>query len=177
MAPSIWEKAKVGGKKGFDKAWNTVDKLGAPVNRLSNRVGAEAFWPMTLDKESDKAARILRSFCKDGFYTKEDLEQNGTDSDGKINRPKAACFWLVFLKQANGVHPPVSCCTRLESVSWPVWTSMIAWLLSTPSRHWKHSRRCGVLWEERSARRLVPMEWEVSWSRRFTSDRHPSGHI
>lgn len=88
MAPSIWEKAKVGGKKGFDKAWNTVDKLGAPVNRLSNRVGAEAFWPMTLDKESDKAARILRSFCKDGFYTKEDLEQNGTDSDGKINRPK-----------------------------------------------------------------------------------------
>jgi hypothetical protein len=33
------------------------------VNRLSNKVGAEAFWPTTLDKESDKAARILRSFC------------------------------------------------------------------------------------------------------------------
>lgn len=78
----------MGGKKGFDKAWNTVDKLGAPVNRLSNRVGAEAFWPMTLDKESDKAARILRSFCKDGFYATEDSEQSGTDSNGKIDRPK-----------------------------------------------------------------------------------------
>lgn len=78
----------MGGKKGFDKTWNMVDKLGAPVNRLSNRVGAEAFWPMTLDKESDKAARILRSFCKDGFYTTEESEQSGTDSNGKIDRPK-----------------------------------------------------------------------------------------
>jgi lipid-binding SYLF domain-containing protein len=62
------------GKKGFDKAWQALDKLGAPVNRLSNRVGAEAFWPTTLDKESDKAARILRSFCKDGFYDQLDAE-------------------------------------------------------------------------------------------------------
>ena len=49
-----------------------MDKLGAPVNRLSNKLGAEAFWPTTLDKESDKAARILQSFCKDGFYQEED---------------------------------------------------------------------------------------------------------
>jgi hypothetical protein len=52
-----------GGKVGFDKAWNLVDKLGPPVNRLSNKLGSEAFWPTTLEKESDKAARILRSFC------------------------------------------------------------------------------------------------------------------
>jgi lipid-binding SYLF domain-containing protein len=52
-----------------------VDKLGAPVNRLSNRVGSEAFWPTTMDKESEKAARILRGFCKDGFYEKIDEEQ------------------------------------------------------------------------------------------------------
>src|ERR1700753_3558683 len=77
-------------KPGFDKAWKAVDKLGAPINRLSNKVGAEAFWPTTLDKESDKAARILRSFCsmcitrapvsggvtdavraEDGFYQEE----------------------------------------------------------------------------------------------------------
>jgi lipid-binding SYLF domain-containing protein len=62
------------GKKGFDKAFKTLDKLGAPVNRLSNRIGSEAFWPTTLDKESDKAARILRSFCKDGFYEQVDAE-------------------------------------------------------------------------------------------------------
>jgi lipid-binding SYLF domain-containing protein len=60
--------------------------LGAPVNRLSNKLGAEAFWPMSIDKESDKAARILRSFCKDGFYAPESEET--TDADGKINRPK-----------------------------------------------------------------------------------------
>ncbi|KAJ5182692.1 hypothetical protein N7492_000308 [Penicillium capsulatum] len=83
---STWGKTKRFSKKGFDKAWDTVDKLGGPVNRLSNRLGAEAFWPMTIDKESDKAARILRSFCKDGFYTAE--SETSTDENGKINRPK-----------------------------------------------------------------------------------------
>lgn len=58
-----WDKTKSGSKKGFDKVWGWADKLGAPVNRLSNKIGSEAFWPTTLDKESDKAARILRSFC------------------------------------------------------------------------------------------------------------------
>lgn len=82
----MWEKTKRYSKKGFDKAWDTVDKLGAPVNRLSNKLGAEAFWPMAIDKESDKAARVLRSFCKDGFYAPESEEY--TDENGKINRPK-----------------------------------------------------------------------------------------
>jgi lipid-binding SYLF domain-containing protein len=86
MPPNRWEKTKSISKKGFDKAWNTVDKLGGPVNRLSNKLGAEAFWPMTIDKEADKAARILRSFCKDGFYAPEST--NSTDENGKINRPK-----------------------------------------------------------------------------------------
>ena len=86
MSESTWEKTKRFSKKGFDKTWATVDKLGAPVNRLSNKLGAEAFWPMAIDKESDKAARILRSFCKDGFYAAETDE--GVDENGKINRPK-----------------------------------------------------------------------------------------
>lgn len=86
MSQSTWERTKRFSKKGFDKAWNTVDKLGAPVNRLSYRLGAEAFWPMAIDKESDKAARILRSFCKDGFYAPE--SELTTDEHGKINRPK-----------------------------------------------------------------------------------------
>lgn len=60
---NMWAKAKTGSKLGFDKLYGLVDKLGPPVNKLSNKVGAEAFWPTTLDKESDKAARILRSFC------------------------------------------------------------------------------------------------------------------
>ncbi|KAL4788088.1 hypothetical protein BJX76DRAFT_229271 [Aspergillus varians] len=93
MAPSIWEKTKGTSKKGFDKAWHALDKLGDPVNRLSNRVGAEAFWPMTIDKESDKAARILRSFCKDGFYANDESDRNSSASSinketGKIDKPK-----------------------------------------------------------------------------------------
>lgn len=60
-----WGQTKRGSKKGFDKAWEWTDKLGDPVNKLSNKMGCEAFWPMTLDKESDKAARILRSFCSE----------------------------------------------------------------------------------------------------------------
>jgi len=59
----MWTKTKTTSKAGFDKIYNLVDKLGAPVNRLSNKLGSEAFWPTTLDKESDKAARILKSFC------------------------------------------------------------------------------------------------------------------
>lgn len=61
---STWEKAKASSKSWFEK-------VGAPVNKLSNKLGAEAFWPTSLDKESDKAARILRSFCIDGFMTNQ----------------------------------------------------------------------------------------------------------
>ncbi|KAF2277863.1 DUF500-domain-containing protein [Westerdykella ornata] len=80
----IWAKTKTGSKAGFDKLYGWVDKLGPPINRLSNKVGAEAFWPTTLDKESDKAARILRSFCKDGFY----VEEETPNTDGPKSKQK-----------------------------------------------------------------------------------------
>ncbi|KAF2100300.1 DUF500-domain-containing protein, partial [Rhizodiscina lignyota] len=80
-ASNIWAKTKTGGKAGFDQVWKWADKLGAPVNRLSNRIGSESFWPTTLDKESDKAARILKSFCKDGFYTQEKVDE-GVKEEG-----------------------------------------------------------------------------------------------
>lgn len=106
MSPNRWEKTKSISKKGFDKAWDTVDKLGGPVNCLSHKLGAEAFWPMTLDKEADKAARILRSFCKDGFYAPDST--TGVDEDGKINRPKGKQRVIQkiptrVLKNAKGV--------------------------------------------------------------------------
>lgn len=99
------------GKKGLDKAWNAVDKLGAPVNRMSNRLGAEAFWPTTLDKESEKAARILRSFCKDGFYNEVDAGEVKTeeaDENQKIDKPRGKQRVLVkipseVIKQAKGL--------------------------------------------------------------------------
>ncbi|GAB7366110.1 hypothetical protein MBLNU230_g7672t1 [Neophaeotheca triangularis] len=84
---SFWQRVKSGGKTGFDKAYNTIDKLGPPVNKLSNKLGSEAFWPTTLDKESDKAARILRSFCKDGFYTEVEERRPGAD-DGPAQKQR-----------------------------------------------------------------------------------------
>lgn len=70
----MWQRVKTGGKAGFDKAYAALDKLGPPINNLSNKLGSEAFWPTTLDQESDKAARILKSFCSkagEWWYTIE----------------------------------------------------------------------------------------------------------
>jgi len=60
---SFFDKTKHGGKAAFDKGWAMFEKLGVPVNKLTNKIGSEAFWPSSLDNESDKSARILKSFC------------------------------------------------------------------------------------------------------------------
>lgn len=38
-------------------------KAAAPLNMLANKMGSESFLPTTMDKECEKAARILKSFC------------------------------------------------------------------------------------------------------------------
>ena len=87
--PSLpsWSATKTTSKQGFDKVYGIVDKLGAPINKITNKIGSEAFWPTTLDKESDKAARILRSFCKDGFYV-EDQDRAASSADGPKGKAK-----------------------------------------------------------------------------------------
>ena len=42
-------------------------KTGEPVLNLDRSVAAENLWPAALEKETDKAASILRSFFIDGF--------------------------------------------------------------------------------------------------------------
>ena len=97
-----WSQTKTTSKQGFDKVYKVVDKLGAPVNRLSNKLGSEAFWPTTLDKESDKAARILRSFCKDGFYADdEDGIPSGDKPKGKQKVIKKIPMQVI--KNAKGL--------------------------------------------------------------------------
>ncbi|KUJ08186.1 DUF500-domain-containing protein [Mollisia scopiformis] len=81
---AFWDKAKHGSKATFDKAWAGFEKLGAPVNRFTNKIGSEAFWPTTLGPESDKAARILKSFCKDGFYKEEQGATAGPKGKPKV---------------------------------------------------------------------------------------------
>lgn len=83
-------------------------KAAAPFNMLANKLGSETFLPSTMDKECDKAARILKNFCskpgarqgrirklectltkttEDGIYTDaqapETVEAPTTDADGK----------------------------------------------------------------------------------------------
>ena len=105
--PSIpavnWSKTKTTSKAGFDKVWTWTDKLGAPVNRLSNKLGAEAFWPTTLDKESDKAARILRSFCKDGFYTEVDPRDPSAQEGPKAKQKVVKKIPCEVIKKAKGL--------------------------------------------------------------------------
>jgi lipid-binding SYLF domain-containing protein len=103
-------KAWIYGKKGFDKAWDALDKVGAPVNRLSNKLGSEAFWPMTLDKESEKAARVLRSFCKEGLYVADDatVATRQQTPDAKIDKPRGKPKVLQkipaeVIRQAKGI--------------------------------------------------------------------------
>ncbi|KAG8525682.1 uncharacterized protein KY384_000442 [Bacidia gigantensis] len=108
--PSIpsWSQTKTVSKAGFDKVYHVVDKLGPPVNRLSNKLGSEAFWPTTLDRESDKAARILRSFCKDGFYVEEDKEAGyvGAKKDDGVPKGKQRVIKKIpteVIKRAKGL--------------------------------------------------------------------------
>ncbi|KAK0712264.1 hypothetical protein B0T21DRAFT_387253 [Apiosordaria backusii] len=62
------------------KVFGWAGKIVVPANRLSTssaasktptRFDRETYWPTTLDKECDKAARILKSFCFDGFQYPE----------------------------------------------------------------------------------------------------------
>ncbi|KAI0828747.1 hypothetical protein F5Y06DRAFT_221985 [Hypoxylon sp. FL0890] len=64
-------------KSGFGrKLYEWGIKAGVPINKLTNKLGSEAFWPTSMDKECDKAARILKSFCKDGFYATASSHQS-----------------------------------------------------------------------------------------------------
>jgi hypothetical protein len=38
-------------------------KAAAPINNLAHKFGSQSFLPETLEKECDKAASILKSFC------------------------------------------------------------------------------------------------------------------
>lgn len=66
--PSSSTNQQGGQGKGAKSSWG--DRLAAlgqqaavPFNTLANKMGSESFLPTTMDKECEKAARILRGFC------------------------------------------------------------------------------------------------------------------
>lgn len=82
-----------------------------PINKLTNQLGSEAFWPSGMDKECDKAARILQSFSKSGFYTTEQSQPaGGPKSKSKVLvkiPPKVfqqAAGLAIFTTFRTGLH-------------------------------------------------------------------------
>ncbi|KAH6634472.1 putative LAS seventeen-binding protein [Chaetomium sp. MPI-SDFR-AT-0129] len=47
---------------------------------VPTRYGRETYWPTNLDKECDKAARIIKSFCFDGFLSQDFEQTEKTDT-------------------------------------------------------------------------------------------------
>ncbi|KAI1454203.1 DUF500-domain-containing protein [Annulohypoxylon moriforme] len=90
-------------KSGFGrKLYQWGIKAGVPINKLTNKLGSEAFWPTSMDKECDKAARILKSFCKDGFHAggSEKSSSSNAGSGGPSGKPKV----LVKIPQSAIVN-------------------------------------------------------------------------
>ncbi|EEY18265.1 LAS seventeen-binding protein [Verticillium alfalfae VaMs.102] len=56
-------------KASIERLSSSSDKRPKPLQRLSttSRIAREDFWPATLDHECDRSARILKSFCSDGY--------------------------------------------------------------------------------------------------------------
>lgn len=108
-----------------------AQKIGKPINKFSNKLGAEAFFPSSLDQEADKvrvtivslrysskslilmkAARILRSFCIDGFEAPDpDAKQHGDDGKQKKSLQhippeviRGAKGLAIFTVMRTGLH-------------------------------------------------------------------------
>ncbi|OBR06560.1 LAS seventeen-binding protein [Colletotrichum higginsianum IMI 349063] len=82
-------------KKGWGERLSQIGmKAAVPINALANKMGSQSFLPTTMDKECEKAAKIVRSFCKEGITSdvpaqtqaSEHLEP-GKHADGHGSRP------------------------------------------------------------------------------------------
>ncbi|GAA6036648.1 hypothetical protein JCM8097_001271 [Rhodosporidiobolus ruineniae] len=62
---SWWTRTKSGTATLWDSAYKTADKVGYWSNAKAGKLGVEAFYPTSLDIESTKCARILRTFTVD----------------------------------------------------------------------------------------------------------------
>lgn len=106
LLPS-WDRNRQESQKGTDRPWVWAENKYSPalfhhhsflsaeqmrhvarqtianIDPSSNKFGHESLWPTTLEKESEKAARILHSFCKDGFLTEHD-----STSDYALRSPR-----------------------------------------------------------------------------------------
>ncbi|WAO85216.1 Ysc84 domain-containing protein [Fusarium falciforme] len=64
---------------------NSLTRINTAAANANGRVHREAFWPATLDRECEKAARILKSFCTDGYLVP--LEEEEDESRSTTSEP------------------------------------------------------------------------------------------
>ncbi|KAK2601854.1 hypothetical protein QQS21_004540 [Conoideocrella luteorostrata] len=75
----------------------------APINSLAHKLGSQSFLPETLDKECDKAASILKSFCVKGVYADPDAGQPPTSIDPKAKESSSGLIDPTKEKPKNRV--------------------------------------------------------------------------
>lgn len=66
-------------KSSFDWLWQKSGILGNWMNKQAGKMGMEAFWPTSLDKECEKCARILYTFTQRGGTIHSTLEDPHAD--------------------------------------------------------------------------------------------------
>ncbi|KJK74946.1 hypothetical protein H634G_09780 [Metarhizium anisopliae BRIP 53293] len=75
----------------------------APINSLAHKLGSQSFLPETLDKECDKSAAILRSFCTKGVYADPGAGQPPTSTDPKAHESSSGVIDPTKEKPKNRV--------------------------------------------------------------------------
>ncbi|CAJ0551059.1 Ff.00g109890.m01.CDS01 [Fusarium sp. VM40] len=92
-------------------------KAGSPLNKAAHFVGAEGWWPSTMDKECSKAARILHSFTSLSSSTspsaKGPLHPTGLTRKSLVKIPppvlqRAAGLAIFNVLRAGGCHGSLS---------------------------------------------------------------------
>ncbi|KAK6085745.1 duf500 domain protein [Seiridium cupressi] len=95
LLPS-WDRSRnsagSGGKTSIDKVRGWADRIPSPGNRIStsSKSGKESYAPTTLDKECERAARILISFCRDGYLVPDDRPCSPTTTSSSVTTHKVA---------------------------------------------------------------------------------------
>ncbi|KAI6776275.1 hypothetical protein HG530_000220 [Fusarium avenaceum] len=92
-------------------------KAGSPLNKAAHFIGAEGWWPSTMDKECSKAARILHSFTNLSSSTspsaKGPLHPTGLTRKSLVKIPppvlqRAAGLAIFNVLRAGGCHGSLS---------------------------------------------------------------------
>ncbi|KAH6999613.1 hypothetical protein EDB80DRAFT_119090 [Ilyonectria destructans] len=91
-------------KHGWGERFSNLGmKAAAPINSLAHKLGSQSFLPETLDKECDKAASILRTFCKKGVYADPTSSGPPTSTDPKATETNDAIIDPTKNKPKNRV--------------------------------------------------------------------------